>query len=106
MASAFGERTGLAPALVDTALRNHGRSRARRSRITGLWMDPRAWSVLDDWTSTRTAFWPGPLFCVIDGPTRGRAWSDTVVRTELRDEPAPEMPARRVARFRILSLEM
>jgi site-specific recombinase XerD len=47
-------------------------------------MDPWAWSVLHDWTSTRTAFPPGPLFCVIGGPTRGRAWSATAVRTELR----------------------
>jgi integrase/recombinase XerD len=26
----------------------------------------------------------GPLFCVIDGPTRGRAWSDSAARVELR----------------------
>ena len=47
-------------------------------------MDPWAWSVLADWTAERTSFPPGPLFCVIDGPTRGRAWCATAVRAELR----------------------
>jgi integrase len=26
----------------------------------------------------------GPLFCIIDGPTRGRPWSGAAVRTEFR----------------------
>ena len=26
----------------------------------------------------------GPLFCVMDGPTRGRPWSGAAVRTEFR----------------------
>ena len=37
-----------------------------------------------DWTADRTGLPPGPLFCVIDEPTRGRAWSGTAVRAELR----------------------
>jgi site-specific recombinase XerD len=58
----------------------HGKGDRRRE----VGMDPWAWSVLADWTAERTAFPPGPLFCVIEGPTRGRAWSATAVRAELR----------------------
>jgi site-specific recombinase XerD len=32
----------------------------------------------------RVSLPPGPLFCVIDGPTRGRGWSATAARAELR----------------------
>jgi len=48
-------------------------------------MDPWAWSDhLAPWVVCRTQ-WPlGPLFCVIDGATRGRPWSATAVRAELR----------------------
>jgi integrase len=45
---------------------------------------PRSWTVLADWTADRALLPPGPLFCVIDGPTRGRAWCATAVRAELR----------------------
>ena len=47
-------------------------------------MDPWAWAVLADWTADRAVLPPGALFCVIDGPTRGRAWCATAVRAELR----------------------
>ncbi len=47
-------------------------------------MDPWAWSVLAGWTSDRITLPRGPLFCVIDGRTRGRASSDTAARAELR----------------------
>ena len=58
----------------------HGKGDRRRE----VGMDPWAWSVLVDWTKDRTELPPGPLFCVIDGPTRGRAWCATAVRAELR----------------------
>ena len=58
----------------------HGKGDRRRE----VGMDPWAWSVLADWTKDRTGLPPGPLFCVIDGPTRGRAWCATAVRAELR----------------------
>ena len=45
---------------------------------------PGACSVLSDWTADRTGLPPGPVFCVITGPTRGRAWCATAVRVELR----------------------
>jgi site-specific recombinase XerD len=58
----------------------HGKSSWRRK----VGMDRWAWSVLAGWTADRTSLPPGPLFCVIDGPTRERAWSDSAVRAELR----------------------
>jgi site-specific recombinase XerD len=48
-------------------------------------MDPWAWSDhLAPWVACRTQMPLGPLFCVIDGATRGRPWSATAVRAELR----------------------
>ena len=48
-------------------------------------MDPWAWSDhLARWVACRTQLPLGPLFCVIDGATRGRPWSATAVRAELR----------------------
>jgi site-specific recombinase XerD len=58
----------------------HGKGDRRRE----VGMDPWAWSVLAEWTADRIALPAGPLFCVIGGPTRGRAWSATAVRAELR----------------------
>ena len=39
----------------------------------------------------------GPLFCIIDGPTRGRAWPATAVRAELRELAAQAAVRRRLA---------
>src|SRR5215211_1652527 len=36
------------------------------------------------WLAARVALPIGPLFCVIDGPTRGRPWSSANVRVEFR----------------------
>ena len=36
------------------------------------------------WLERRVELPVGPLFCVIDESTRGRAWSATAVRAELR----------------------
>jgi site-specific recombinase XerD len=48
-------------------------------------MDAWAWSAgLAPWLADRIDLPIGPLFCVIDGPTRGRAWSASAVRVELR----------------------
>jgi site-specific recombinase XerD len=54
--------------------------------------DKRREAGMDDWGFEQLAAWlqrrvelpVGPLFCVIDGPTRGHAWSATSVRAELR----------------------
>jgi site-specific recombinase XerD len=48
-------------------------------------MDSWAWSDhLAPWLACRAELPVGALFCVIDGPTRGRPWSATAARGELR----------------------
>jgi site-specific recombinase XerD len=57
----------------------HGKNDRRRE----VGMDSWAWSAIEPWLGDRVRLPGGPLFCVIDGPTRGRAWSASAVRTEL-----------------------
>jgi site-specific recombinase XerC len=57
----------------------HGKNDERREVGMDVW----AWSALAPWSADRTGLPIGPLFCVIDGPTRGRAWSASAVRVEL-----------------------
>jgi site-specific recombinase XerD len=47
-------------------------------------MDDWGWELLRPWLAARAALPPGPLFCIIDGRTCGRAWSAAAVRSELR----------------------
>jgi integrase len=47
-------------------------------------MDDWGWEHLRPWLGERAGLPVGPLFCIIDGPTRGRAWSGAAVRSELR----------------------
>jgi site-specific recombinase XerD len=63
-----------------SVLIRHGKNDKRRE----VGMDAWAWSTLAPWIIERTDLPVGPLFCVIDGPTRGRAWSASGVRVELR----------------------
>jgi len=46
-------------------------------------MDQWGFEQLNAWLAHRVALPVGPLFCVIDGPTRGRAWAATAARAEL-----------------------
>jgi integrase len=48
-------------------------------------MDEWRWDHLRPWLKARVELPVGPLFCIIDGPTRGRPWSGAAVR---RQEPA------------------
>jgi len=57
----------------------HGKNARRRE----VGMDAWAWSALEPWLAARVRLPVGPLFCVIDGPTRGRAWSAGAARIEL-----------------------
>lgn len=50
-------------------------------RIVGL--DDWVWPYLAPWLQLRQAYPPGPLFCVIEGPTAGRAWNASSFRREL-----------------------
>ena len=47
-------------------------------------MDEWAWDQLRPWLEARVSFPVGLLFCVINGPTCGRAWSSSQVRVGLR----------------------
>ena len=47
-------------------------------------MDEWAWAQLRPWQERRLQLPVGPLFSVIAGPGRGRSWSPTAVRAELR----------------------
>jgi site-specific recombinase XerD len=58
----------------------HGKGDRRRE----VGMDAWAWSAIQPWAADRAELPVGALFCVIDGPTRGRAWSATAARVELR----------------------
>jgi hypothetical protein len=49
------------------------------------------------WTRRRVELPVGPLFCILDGPTRGRAWSATGARAELRQLAAQAGVCRRFA---------
>jgi site-specific recombinase XerD len=57
----------------------HGKNDRRRE----IGMDAWAWSAIEPWLADRVQLPVGPLFCVIDGRTRGRAWSASAARSEL-----------------------
>jgi site-specific recombinase XerD len=58
------------------------RGKGGRRREVG--MDAWAWQELQPWLELRLELPPGPLFCVINGPTRGRHWSSAAARANLR----------------------
>jgi integrase len=47
-------------------------------------MDAWGWEELQPWLELRIELSVGPLFCVINGATRGRAWSSAAARADLR----------------------
>jgi site-specific recombinase XerD len=58
------------------------RGKGGRRREVG--MDGWAWDELQRWLELGIALPVGPLFCVINGPTRGRQWSSAAARADLR----------------------
>jgi site-specific recombinase XerD len=58
----------------------HGKGDKRREAG----MDQFGFEQLAAWLAHRVSLPPGPLFCVIDGSTRGPRWSATAARAELR----------------------
>jgi site-specific recombinase XerD len=60
-------------------------------------MDEWAWEQLEPWSTVRLERPVGPLFCVINGATRGRAWSAAAARAELRRTAATAGVRRRFA---------
>ena len=63
-----------------SVLVRHGKGGKRRE----VGMDEWAWDQIRPWTDCRIAFPPGPFLCVIAGSTRGRPWSSSQVRANLR----------------------
>ena len=58
----------------------HGKGGRRRE----VGMDEWAWEQLRPWLGARAELPAGPLFCIIDGPTRGWPWTGAGVRGEFR----------------------
>jgi site-specific recombinase XerD len=58
------------------------RGKGGRRREVG--MDDWGWQELEPWLIARVALPIGPLFCVINGRTRGRPWTTSGARAELR----------------------
>jgi site-specific recombinase XerD len=71
------------------------RGKGGRRREVG--MDEWAWEQLQPWLQTRAELPVGPLFCVLNGPTRGRQWSCAAARAELRRTAAAAGVRRRFA---------
>jgi integrase len=77
-ALALGERD-LDPRRGSLLVRN-GKGGRRRE----IGMDAWVWEQLRPWLAARLELPVGPLFCVIDAPTRGRPWSSANARAEFR----------------------
>jgi site-specific recombinase XerC len=60
-------------------------------------MDEWAWEELRPWLELRVELPVGPLFCVINGATRGRHWSSAAARADLRRTAAADRVRRRFA---------
>jgi len=71
------------------------RGKGGRRREVG--MDSWAWEELRPWLELRVELPVGPLFCVINGPTRGRHWSSAAARAELRRTAVAAAVRRRFA---------
>ena len=71
----------------------HGKGDKRREAG----MDDWGWEHLRLWMSRRVELPIGPLFCVIEGPTAGRAWSASAARLQLRRLAAQAGVRRRFA---------
>jgi site-specific recombinase XerD len=71
----------------------HGKAGRRREIGIDAW----GWAQLRPWLVARVELPVGPLFCIIDGPTRGRPWSSAGVRVEFRRLAAQAGVRRRFA---------
>jgi len=60
-------------------------------------MDDWGWEQLRPWLDNRVTLPVGPLFCVIEGPSRGRPWGAPAVRIQLRRLAADAGVRRRFA---------
>jgi site-specific recombinase XerC len=77
----------------------HGKGNERRE----VGMDQWGWELLRPWLAYRVQIPVGPLFCVIDGRTRGRPLTTTSVRQQLRRIAARAGVRRRFAPHRYVT---
>jgi len=93
----IGETLALTESDLDTGrgaiLVRHGKGDKRRE----VGMDQWGWELLRPWLAYRVQMPVGPLFCVIDGRTRGRPLTTTSVRQQLRRAAAKAGVRRRFA---------
>jgi site-specific recombinase XerD len=93
----ISEPLGLNETDIDTArgspLIRHGKCDKRREAGLGQF----GFEQLAAWMAHRALLSVGPLFWVIDGPTRGRRWAATAARCELRQLTAEAGVRRRFA---------
>jgi integrase len=71
--------------------------RGKGGRPREIAMDDWGWQELEPWLIVRVALPIGPLFCVINGRTRGRPWTSSGARAELRRAAARASVRRRFA---------
>jgi site-specific recombinase XerD len=71
----------------------HGKGGRRRE----VGMDDWGWDELQPWLTARVVLPAGPLFCIINGRTRGRPWTSAGARAELRRAAARAHVRRRFA---------
>ena len=91
------EALGLAEADLDPLRGSLLVRRGKGGRRREVGMDEWAWQQLRPWTSARLELPVGPLFCVVTGPTCGRAWSSAAARAQLRHTAALTGVRRRFA---------
>ena len=91
------EALALAEADLDHArgalLVRHGKGGRRRE----VGMDAWGWEELQPWLELRLDLPIGPLFCVINGHSRGRHWASAAARAELRRKAVAAGVRRRFA---------
>ena len=78
--------------------------RGKGGRRREIGMDDWGWQELEPWLIARVALPIGPLFCVINGRTRGRPWTTSGARAELRRAAARASVRRRFAPHQLRSL--
>jgi site-specific recombinase XerD len=71
------------------------RGKGGRRREVG--MDAWGWEQLQPWLDVRRGLPVGPLFCILNGATRGRHWSSAAARADLRRTAAAARVRRRFA---------
>src|SRR4051812_43902267 len=72
--------------------------RGKGGRRREIGMDDWGFEQLERWLAVRRTMPVGPLFCVINGPTRGRPWHPAPARAMLRRLAARAGVRRRFAR--------